>query len=42
MNNNYILVKIKHAMNLNIKDMVDIFKFGGIAISEEEVQNLLV
>lgn len=42
MNNNYILSKIKHAMDLNNKDMVDIFKFGGIAISEEEVQNLLI
>ncbi len=41
MNNNYILVKIKHAMNLKNKDMVDIFKFGGISISEEEVQKLL-
>ena len=42
MNNNYILVKIKHAMDLNNKDMVDIFRLGGIAISEEEVQNLLI
>jgi uncharacterized protein YehS (DUF1456 family) len=41
MNNNYILVKIKHAMDLKNKDMVDIFQFGGITISEEEVQKLL-
>lgn len=41
MNNNYILVKIKDAMDLNNKDMVEIFKFGGIVISEEEVQKLL-
>ena len=42
MKNNYILSKIKHAMDLSNKDMVDIFKFGDIAISGEEVQNLLI
>lgn len=41
MNNNYILDKIKYAMDLKNNDMVDIFKFGGIDIHEEEVQKLL-
>ena len=41
MNNNYILAKIKYAMDLKNENIVDIFKFGGIDISEEEVQKLL-
>lgn len=41
MNNNYILAKIKYAMDLKNEDIVDIFKFGGIDIFEEEVLKLL-
>lgn len=42
MNNNDILVKLKHALDIKNIDMLEIFKLGGIELSEEEVQKMLI
>jgi len=41
-NNNDILVKLKHALDIEDADMVEIFKLGGIELSKEEVQKMLI
>lgn len=42
MNNNDMLIKIKQALDIKNTDMVEIFKFGGIELSEEEVLKMLI
>ena len=42
MNNNDILVKLKQALHIKDIDMVEIFKLGGVELSEEEVQKMLI
>lgn len=42
MNNNDILVKLKHALDIIDTDMVEIFKLGGIELTEEEVRKMLI
>jgi len=42
MNNNEILIKIKHALNIKDEEMTEIFKFGGIDLSNEEIQKMLI
>lgn len=42
MNNNDILVKLKQALDIKDTDMVEIFKLGGIDLSKEEVQKMLI
>jgi len=41
-NNNDILVKLKHALDIKDTDMVEIFKLGGVELSEEEVRKMLI
>jgi len=42
MNNNDILIKLRHALDIKNTDMVEIFKLGGIKLSEEDVQKMLM
>lgn len=42
MNNNDMLIKIKHVLDIKNTEMVEIFKFGGIELSEEEILKMLI
>ncbi|RDW15016.1 DUF1456 family protein [Oceanobacillus chungangensis] len=41
MNNNDILIRLRYALDLKDKEMVNIFKLGGIEVTREEVQKIL-
>lgn len=42
MNNNDILIRIRYALDLKDGEMVEIFKLGGVALTEDDLQDLLV
>jgi uncharacterized protein YehS (DUF1456 family) len=42
MNNNDILIRLRYALDIKDTDMIEIFKLGGIVVSEEEVAKILV
>lgn len=42
MDNNDILIRIRYALNIRDKDMVEIFKLGGTELTEETVRKLLI
>jgi len=42
MNNNDMLIELKKALNINNSEMVEIFKQGGIELSEEDVEKMLI
>ncbi|MGP4040906.1 DUF1456 family protein [Gracilibacillus sp. D59] len=41
MTNNDILIRLRYALDIKDKDMVEIFKLGGIEMTIEEVQKML-
>lgn len=41
MENNDILIRLRYALDIKNKEMVEIFKLGGIEISKEDVLKLL-
>ncbi|KGK86271.1 cytoplasmic protein [Desulfosporosinus sp. HMP52] len=42
MDNNDILIRLRYALNLRDKEMVEIFKLGGVELDEETVRKLLI
>ena len=42
MDNNDILIRLRYALNLRDKEMVEIFKLGGAELTEEIVKKLLI
>lgn len=42
MDNNCILIKLKHALDISNTDMAEIFRLGGVELSNEEVQKMLI
>ena len=42
MDNNDILIRLRYALNLRDKEMVEIFKLGGTELTEEIVKKLLI
>ncbi|MFA9422824.1 MAG: DUF1456 family protein [Sedimentibacter sp.] len=42
MNNNEILIIMGHALDIESTDMVEIFKLGGIELSKEDVEKMLI
>jgi len=38
MDNNDILIRLRYALNLRDKEMVEIFKLGGVEVTEETVE----
>jgi len=41
MENNDILIRLRYALDIKDKDMVEIFKLGGVEFSQEEVKQML-
>lgn len=42
MNNNDILIRLRYALDIKDREMIEIFKLGDVEVTEEEVQELLV
>lgn len=42
MNNSDILIRLRYALDIKDKDMVEIFKLGGVEVTKEEVLKMLV
>jgi uncharacterized protein YehS (DUF1456 family) len=42
MDNNDILIRVRYALDIRDKDMVEIFKLGGLELSEDVVKKLLI
>ena len=42
MNNNDILIRFRYALDIKDTDMMEIFKLGGITITKEELQRMLL
>lgn len=42
MNNNDILIRLRYALDIKDTDMVELFKMGGIEITKEDVQKMLI
>lgn len=42
MDNNDILIRLRYAMDMKDTDMIEIFKLGGIQVTKEELQKILV
>lgn len=42
MDNNDILIRLRYALDIKDKEMVDIFKLGGTELTEEQVKKLLI
>lgn len=42
MNNNDILIRLRYAFDIKDTDMIEIFKLGGITITREELQRMLL
>ena len=42
MTNNDILIRLRYAFDIKDSDMVTIFKLGGITVTKDEVQNMLI
>jgi uncharacterized protein YehS (DUF1456 family) len=41
MENNDILIRLRYALDIKDKDMVEIFKFGGVEVAKEDVLKIL-
>jgi len=41
MNNNDLLIRLRYALDIKNKDMIEIFKLGGVEVTKEEVLMLL-
>ena len=41
MENNDILIRLRYALDIKNKDMVEIFKLGGVEVTKEEVLKIL-
>ena len=42
MNNNDILIRLRYALDMKETDMIEIFKLGGITLTREELQRMLL
>lgn len=42
MNNNDILIRLRYALDIKDIDMIEIFKLGGIEVTKEELQRMLL
>lgn len=42
MNNNDILIRLRYALDIKDTDMLEIFKLGGITVTREELQRMLL
>lgn len=42
MNNNDILIRLRYALDIKDTDMIEIFRLGGITITREELQRMLL
>lgn len=42
MTNNDILIRLRYALDIKNVDMVDIFKLGGLAVTKDELMNMLI
>lgn len=42
MNNNDILIRLRYALDIKDSDMIEIFKLGGISITKEDLQRMLL
>ena len=42
MNNNDILIRLRYALDIKDIDMMEIFKLGGITVTKEELQRMLL
>ena len=42
MNNNDILIRLRYALDIKDTDMMEIFKLGGITLTKEELQRMLL
>ena len=42
MDNNDILIRLRYALDIKDIDMVEIFKLGGVELTEEEVRKILI
>jgi uncharacterized protein YehS (DUF1456 family) len=42
MNNNDILIRLRYALDIKDTDMIEIFKLGGITVTKEELQRMLL
>lgn len=42
MNNNDVLIRLRYALDIKDTDMIEIFRLGGIAVTREELQRLLL
>ncbi len=42
MNNNDILIRLRYALDIKDIDMIEIFRLGGIAVTREELQRMLL
>lgn len=42
MTNNDILIRLRYALNIKDSDMVEIFRMGGIELTKEDVQKMLI
>ena len=39
MDNNDLLIRVRYALDIKNKDMIEIFKLGGIEVTKDEVLN---
>jgi uncharacterized protein YehS (DUF1456 family) len=42
MNNNDLLIRLRYALDIKDTDMIEIFKLGGITLTREELQRMLL
>jgi uncharacterized protein YehS (DUF1456 family) len=42
MNNNDILIRLRYALDIKDIDMIEVFKLGGISVTREELQRMLL
>lgn len=42
MDNNDILIRLRYALDIKDRDMVQIFKLGGVELTQEEVREMLI
>lgn len=42
MNNNDILIRLRYALDIKDTDMLEMFKLGGVKVTKEELQKMLV
>lgn len=42
MDNNDRLIRLRYALDIKNKDMVEIFKLGGVSLTDEEVRKMLI